>query len=32
MLKQRGVQNVRALLGGWSDWVNGGNPVEKGGT
>jgi 3-mercaptopyruvate sulfurtransferase SseA len=29
MLKQRGVQNVKVLLGGWADWVNGGNPVEK---
>jgi 3-mercaptopyruvate sulfurtransferase SseA len=30
MLQQRGVKNVRALLGGWNEWVNGGNPVEKG--
>jgi 3-mercaptopyruvate sulfurtransferase SseA len=30
MLKERGVKNVRALLGGWNEWVNDGNPVVKG--
>jgi len=30
MLKQRGVTNVRALLGGWNEWVNDGNPTEAG--
>jgi len=30
MLKERGVPNVRALAGGWNEWVNDGNPVEKG--
>jgi 3-mercaptopyruvate sulfurtransferase SseA len=30
MLKERGVKNVRALRGGWNDWVNEGNPVVKG--
>ena len=29
MLKERGVKNVRALRGGWNDWVNEGNPVVK---
>jgi 3-mercaptopyruvate sulfurtransferase SseA len=29
MLKDRGVANVRALAGGWNDWVNEGNTVEK---
>jgi len=29
MLQQRGVKNVRALLGGWNKWVNAGNPVTK---
>jgi 3-mercaptopyruvate sulfurtransferase SseA len=28
MLKRRGVADVRALTGGWNDWVNAGNPVE----
>jgi len=23
------VENVRALIGGWADWVNGGNPIDK---
>jgi len=32
MLKERGIENVRALTGGWNDWVNDGNPVEKGAT
>lgn len=30
MLKERGVKDVRALLGGWNQWVNDGNPVAKG--
>jgi 3-mercaptopyruvate sulfurtransferase SseA len=30
MLQERGVKNVRALLGGWNEWVNDGNPVGKG--
>jgi 3-mercaptopyruvate sulfurtransferase SseA len=30
MLNQRGAKNVRALLGGWNQWVNDGNPVVKG--
>ena len=29
MLKERGVKNVSALLGGWNTWVNEGNPVMK---
>jgi 3-mercaptopyruvate sulfurtransferase SseA len=28
-MKDRGVDKVRALIGGWADWVNGGNPIEK---
>jgi 3-mercaptopyruvate sulfurtransferase SseA len=27
MLKERGVKNIRALRGGWNQWVNEGNPV-----
>jgi len=30
MLKERGVKNVRALRGGWNQWVNEGNAVVKG--
>ena len=30
MLQARGVKNVRALLGGWNEWVNDRNPVVKG--
>jgi hypothetical protein len=30
MLQERGVKNVRALLGGWNEWFNGGNPIAKG--
>ena len=30
MLQERGVKNVRALLGGWNEWVSSGNPVDKG--
>ena len=29
MLKERGVKNVSALLGGWNTWVNEGNAVTK---
>jgi 3-mercaptopyruvate sulfurtransferase SseA len=29
MLQQRGVKNIRALTGGWNEWVKGGNPAEK---
>ena len=29
MLKERGVNNVRALRGGWNEWVNDKNPVTK---
>ena len=32
MLKERGVKNVRALRGGWNDWVNAGNAIVKKGT
>jgi len=30
MLHERGVRDVRALLGGWNQWVSDGNPVVKG--
>jgi 3-mercaptopyruvate sulfurtransferase SseA len=30
MLKERGVKNVRALRGGWNQWVNDGNPTAAG--
>ena len=30
MLKQRGVKNIRALVGGWNEWVKDGNPIVKG--
>jgi len=30
MLKERGVKDVRALRGGWNQWFNEGNPIEKG--
>jgi 3-mercaptopyruvate sulfurtransferase SseA len=30
MLQQRGVKNIRALVGGWNEWVKDGNPVAKG--
>jgi 3-mercaptopyruvate sulfurtransferase SseA len=30
MLKERGVKDVRALLGGWNQWVSDGNQVVKG--
>jgi 3-mercaptopyruvate sulfurtransferase SseA len=29
MLQQRGVKNIRALVGGWNDWVKSGNPTAK---
>jgi 3-mercaptopyruvate sulfurtransferase SseA len=29
MLKERGVKSVRALRGGWNQWVNEGNPTVK---
>jgi 3-mercaptopyruvate sulfurtransferase SseA len=30
MLKERGVKNVRALRGGWNEWVSAGHPVVTG--
>jgi 3-mercaptopyruvate sulfurtransferase SseA len=30
MLQQRGVKDIRALVGGWNEWVKGGNPIVKG--
>jgi 3-mercaptopyruvate sulfurtransferase SseA len=29
ILEQRGVKTVKALLGGWNEWVKGKNPVVK---
>jgi len=29
MLKERGVRDVRALVGGWNQWVADGNKVVK---
>jgi len=29
MLQARGVKNVRALRGGWNEWVSSGSPVVK---
>jgi 3-mercaptopyruvate sulfurtransferase SseA len=29
MLRERGVKTIRALRGGWNQWVNEGNPVTK---
>jgi len=29
MLKERGVKSVRALRGGWNQWVNEGNATVK---
>jgi 3-mercaptopyruvate sulfurtransferase SseA len=29
MLKERGVKSVRALRGGWNQWVSEGNPIVK---
>jgi len=31
MLQARGVKNIRALRGGWTEWVESGNPIVKGG-
>jgi 3-mercaptopyruvate sulfurtransferase SseA len=30
MLEERGVKSVRALRGGWNQWINEGNPIVKG--
>jgi len=30
MLEARGVKNVRALRGGWNEWIGAGNPIVKG--
>jgi len=30
MLKERGVRDVRALVGGWNQWIADGNKVVKG--
>jgi len=30
MLQARGVKDVRALLGGWNQWVADKNPVARG--
>jgi len=30
MLQARGVKNIRALRGGWNEWIEKGNPVVKG--
>ena len=30
MLKERGVKDVRALVGGWNEWVSEGNKVVTG--
>ncbi len=30
MLKERGVKSIRALRGGWNEWVNAGNPIVTG--
>jgi 3-mercaptopyruvate sulfurtransferase SseA len=29
MLQARGVKNIRALRGGWNEWVAKGNPIVK---
>jgi 3-mercaptopyruvate sulfurtransferase SseA len=29
MLQARGVKNIRALRGGWNQWIKDGNPVVK---
>jgi len=29
MLRERGVKSVRALRGGWNQWVSEGNPIVK---
>jgi rhodanese-related sulfurtransferase len=30
LLAERGIADVRALTGGWVDWYNDGNPIERG--
>ncbi len=30
MLQARGVKSVRALRGGWNEWIESGNPIVKG--
>jgi len=30
LLKQAGITNVKALIGGYEEWVERGEPVEKG--
>ena len=30
LLKQAGITNVKALIGGYEEWVESGEPVEKG--
>lgn len=30
ILRDHGVRDARALVGGWVDWFNGGNPVARG--
>ena len=30
LLQKRGVKNVKALLGGWNEWLNDGNAVTRG--
>jgi 3-mercaptopyruvate sulfurtransferase SseA len=30
MLQERGVKRVKALLGGWNEWVSAKNPIAKG--
>jgi len=30
MLQARGVKSVRALRGGWNEWVEAGNPIATG--
>jgi 3-mercaptopyruvate sulfurtransferase SseA len=30
MLQARGVKDVRALRGGWNEWIGAGNSVVKG--
>jgi len=30
MLQQRGVKGIRALSGGWNQWINDGNKIVKG--
>lgn len=30
VLRDHGIRDARALVGGWVDWFNGGNPVVRG--